>query len=99
MSPRRLQRTSHCSCSLGSPRKEHVMKYRSFLLAVLIAGSVAACNERTTQATSTESAPVTVDRNGCDEDNGGITLPNGFCASVFADNLGHPRHLAVTADG
>ena len=75
------------------------MKYRSFLLAVLIAGSVAACNERTTQATSTESAPVPADRNGCDEDNGGITLPNGFCASVFADNLGHPRHLAVTADG
>ncbi len=29
----------------------------------------------------------------------GITLPPGFCATVFADNLGHPRHLAVGADG
>jgi glucose/arabinose dehydrogenase/mono/diheme cytochrome c family protein len=29
----------------------------------------------------------------------GITLSPGFCATVFADNLGHVRHLAVTADG
>jgi glucose/arabinose dehydrogenase/mono/diheme cytochrome c family protein len=29
----------------------------------------------------------------------GLTLPPGFCASVFADNLGHARHLAVAADG
>lgn len=24
----------------------------------------------------------------CQGDNGGITLPSGFCATVFADNLG-----------
>jgi len=29
----------------------------------------------------------------------GLRLPPGFCASVFADNLGHARHLAVAADG
>src|ERR1700722_7952154 len=29
----------------------------------------------------------------------GLTLPPGFCATVFADNLGHARHLAVAADG
>jgi glucose/arabinose dehydrogenase len=29
----------------------------------------------------------------------GITLSPGFCATVFADNLGHVRHLVVTADG
>jgi len=29
----------------------------------------------------------------------GITLSPGFCATVFADNLGHVRHLTVTADG
>ncbi len=23
----------------------------------------------------------------------------GFCATVFADNLGHVRHLTITADG
>jgi glucose/arabinose dehydrogenase/mono/diheme cytochrome c family protein len=29
----------------------------------------------------------------------GITLPPGFCASVFADNIGHARHLAVSQEG
>jgi glucose/arabinose dehydrogenase/cytochrome c553 len=29
----------------------------------------------------------------------GITLPPGFCATVFADNLGNVRHIAVAADG
>jgi glucose/arabinose dehydrogenase/cytochrome c553 len=32
-------------------------------------------------------------------DHAGLTLPSGFCATVFADNLGHARHLAVAADG
>jgi len=35
----------------------------------------------------------------CAADNGGITLSPGFCATVFADNVGHARHLAVAADG
>lgn len=32
-------------------------------------------------------------------DTAGLTLPPGFCATVFADNLGHARHMAVAADG
>src|SRR5262245_44685004 len=35
----------------------------------------------------------------CDPDNGGITLPPGFCATVFADRLGHLRQLAVAPNG
>jgi glucose/arabinose dehydrogenase/cytochrome c5 len=35
---------------------------------------------------------------GCPE-NTGIVLSPGFCASVFADKLGHARHLAVGPDG
>ena len=38
-------------------------------------------------------------RNGCEQGNGGLTLPAGFCASVFADNLGRARHLAVAPSG
>jgi len=29
----------------------------------------------------------------------GITLPAGFCATVFADNLGHVRHMVVAPNG
>jgi glucose/arabinose dehydrogenase len=35
----------------------------------------------------------------CARDNGGLTLPEGLCATIFADNLGPTRHLAVTDDG
>jgi glucose/arabinose dehydrogenase/cytochrome c553 len=35
----------------------------------------------------------------CAGDNGGITLPPGFCATVFADDLGHTRQLSVAPDG
>src|SRR5215470_15506943 len=35
----------------------------------------------------------------CDADNGGITLPQGFCAAVVADNVGRARHLVVAPNG
>ena len=35
----------------------------------------------------------------CPTEDTGITLSPGFCATVFADNLGHVRHLTVAADG
>lgn len=36
---------------------------------------------------------------GCDPDNGGITLPEGFCALVVADSVGGARHLEVAPNG
>lgn len=52
-------------------------------------------------ATRTRDAFATVRTTppGCDEGNGGITLPAGFCATVFADKLGVPRHIAVAPNG
>ncbi|MDQ6611027.1 MAG: PQQ-dependent sugar dehydrogenase, partial [Gemmatimonadota bacterium] len=35
----------------------------------------------------------------CDAGNGGITLPEGFCATIFADSVGLARHMAVAANG
>jgi glucose/arabinose dehydrogenase len=35
----------------------------------------------------------------CDADNGGITLPAGFCAQVVADGLGAARHAVVAPNG
>lgn len=35
----------------------------------------------------------------CDNDQGGLQLPPGFCATVFADRLGHVRHMAIAQDG
>ena len=36
---------------------------------------------------------------GCPGDDGGITLPRGFCATVFADNIGHARQMVVAPNG
>jgi glucose/arabinose dehydrogenase len=35
----------------------------------------------------------------CVGDKGGITLPPGFCATVFADNVGHARQMVVAPNG
>ena len=35
----------------------------------------------------------------CDADNGGLTLPAGFCAGVVANNLGSARNLVVAPNG
>ena len=35
----------------------------------------------------------------CPGDNGGISLSPGFCATVFADDLGHARHMAFGPGG
>src|SRR5580765_2349311 len=35
----------------------------------------------------------------CDPDNGGIKLPQGFCALVVATDVGTARHMAVAANG
>ncbi len=36
---------------------------------------------------------------GCPGNNAGLTLPVGFCASVFADSLTHARHIVVGPNG
>ena len=35
----------------------------------------------------------------CDPDNGGLSLPDGFCAVVVVDSIGPARHLDVAANG
>src|SRR3989442_2843868 len=56
---------------------------------VLATGSLLAARE----AQPTTTKPT------CADDNGGITLPAGFCATVFADNIGHARHPVLRPNG
>jgi glucose/arabinose dehydrogenase/mono/diheme cytochrome c family protein len=35
----------------------------------------------------------------CSNDDSGLNLPAGFCATVFADGIGHARHLVVAPSG
>src|SRR6267142_922154 len=35
----------------------------------------------------------------CPNDDSGLTLPAGFCATVFADGIGHARHMVASPTG
>jgi len=59
------------------------------LIIALAAGGAAIALART----PADTAPA------CAADNGGLTLPAGFCAAVVADNVCAARHLAVAPNG
>ncbi len=35
----------------------------------------------------------------CPNDDSGLTLPPGFCATIFADDVGHARHMVAAPSG
>ena len=35
----------------------------------------------------------------CAQNDSGLKLISGFCATIFADKLGHPRHMVVAPNG
>ena len=75
----------------GHPRLAHSTMLSFNIVVLLLATySLSAAQER-----DTATAPAQT----CAPDNGGITLPSGFCATVFADNIGHARHLTVAPNG
>ena len=57
-------------------------------LTVAILSIATACGEKPPASSIASTAPC-----------GGITLPPGFCATIFADNIGHARHLVVAPNG
>jgi glucose/arabinose dehydrogenase len=66
------------------------------VLLVAVVGSVAACN-RNAETNAPQNASATMAKPCPGE--AGITVPAGFCATIFADNLGHARHVAVAPNG
>lgn len=68
---------------------------RTALTVALGLGAVAGL----TAAAAPKAAPRAAKPAACAGDNGGISLPPGFCATVFADDLGHTRQLSVAPDG
>ena len=66
---------------------------RCVLYAGLAVGSLLATGSWLIAAEQMSTKPI------CADDNGGLTLPPGFCATVFADHIGHARHLVVAPNG
>src|SRR6476660_5064256 len=45
------------------------------------------------------TGPALSEEQKCPESDSGISLPTGFCATIFADKVGHARQLLVAPDG
>jgi glucose/arabinose dehydrogenase/mono/diheme cytochrome c family protein len=64
---------------------------RAVLLMLACAGASAAPDKPAAHAPPSNK--------GCIHDDSGLALPSGFCATVFADEIGHARHLVVSPGG
>src|SRR6187402_1035821 len=73
-------------------RSQFTMPRAAALLFAASALALALSAAPTPSGASADEAP-------CPAGNAGLKLPEGFCATIFADNVGAPRHLAVAADG
>jgi glucose/arabinose dehydrogenase/mono/diheme cytochrome c family protein len=51
------------------------------------------------QSSPAAKAPSQAASQTCAHDDSGLKLPAGFCATVFADGIGHARQMVVTPDG
>src|SRR5258705_7995218 len=48
---------------------------------------------------SAQSSNAQAANPACPQNDSGLKLPPGFCATVFADGVGHARHLVVAPNG
>lgn len=62
------------------------------LAAIYLAGSFTLTHNRVTLAAQSNNQ-------ACSNDATGLKLPAGFCATVFADDIGHARHMVVAPSG
>ena len=74
------------------PRLRFIPTLLCCALALFLLGLVVAAR---TPSNSPKASTSTLCPNG----DAGLKLPAGFCATVFADHIGHARHLAVAPDG
>src|SRR4051812_15053365 len=99
MSPARVSLVENDLTRLAGIRFMHLSsRMIAAVVAALCLVSASACDDNTNSVTAPNPSIV------CDANNGGITLPSGFCAVVVADltNNGQPaaaRHMAITPNG
>ncbi len=60
--------------------------------AVYVGNSVAPAQNESSPGAAAKSQ-------ACPNDDSGLKLPPGFCATVFADHIGHARHMVVAPSG
>src|ERR1700678_2398949 len=71
--------------------------YRHLWSAIAVFGAgIAATSVTPAEGLAAETRTAT---DACAENDSGLKLPPGFCATVFADGIGHARQLVVASNG
>ena len=70
------------------------------LFSVLVALAAMGTGSSLAPPTQSQSSPTAKSKSPtCPNDDSGLKLPAGFCATVFADDIGHARHMVVAPSG
>jgi glucose/arabinose dehydrogenase len=84
----------------------HTTRLTAAAFAAVALVAQIACDDNSVAPDAQAARPDALDRADnpstkvtCDADNGGLTLPPGFCAIVVAKDLGLARHIAVRPNG
>src|SRR5882724_1843040 len=85
--------------TIGQPTDQHVLSGTLVAAAVLLLGCSSEKGERAAPGDLPGGSVRTAAADAPACPSGGLTLPDGFCATVFADSIGHARHLAVSSNG
>jgi glucose/arabinose dehydrogenase len=82
-------------------RFAHYPLARRTLVAAALPLTLVACSSGDNKAADSSATAMLADTTPakCTGDNAGLTLPAGICAAVFADSVGHARHVVVASNG
>jgi glucose/arabinose dehydrogenase len=80
-----------CSMQLSNPSK--------ILLSALAAVAAMCVGISFAPAKNQPRPAAPAKSQACQNDDSGLQLPAGFCATVFADEIGHARHMVVAPSG
>jgi glucose/arabinose dehydrogenase/mono/diheme cytochrome c family protein len=69
------------------------------LLSALVALAAVCVGSSLAPAQKQSNAAAEAKSQACPNDDSGLQLPAGFCATVFADDIGHARHMVVAPSG
>jgi glucose/arabinose dehydrogenase/cytochrome c5 len=70
-------------------------RYRNLSLVIAMLGAWSAGSSSANAQGKAAAQPETA----CPTNDSGLKLPPGFCATIFADRIGHARHLVVAPNG
>ena len=75
------------------------MRFLFMNRTLLYCGAVLCFVSSITSAQSQSGSGKEAKNTSCPENDTALALPAGFCASIFADGIGHARHMAVGSGG